>query len=205
MNMNDNIEVFVPIGGYETLYEVSSFGRVRSLDKPQKNPYYYKCKSFCMHKGKILKLGLDRYGYLTINLKDYRKTPKQKTCTVHRLVAINFIPNPDNLPCVNHIDFNRQNNHINNLEWVTVKQNSSHTVSHGRQVKGEKVNTNKLTRGQVIDIIKLGNRFTQKELAKKYKVTQVNISEILLGHTWKDIPRVSPKVKNKYYNYGKKR
>lgn len=98
-------EIWKEIDGYDGRYAVSTWGRVKSIRgilQPYKN-----------HKG-YLKVGLMKNG----------KSEKHR---VHRLVAKAFIPNPHNLPEVNHIDGNKQNNSISNLEWVTGKENMEHS------------------------------------------------------------------------------
>ena len=101
-------EQWVPIKNYEGLYEVSSWGRIRSLN-------YY-----CRGKHMILKLTAKPNTYIKVGL---RKDGTVKYYRVHRLVAEAFLPNPLNLPQVNHIDGNKQNNAINNIEWVSAKAN----------------------------------------------------------------------------------
>ncbi len=104
-------EIWKDIPGYEGLYQVSSCGNVRSMN--------YRG----LGKVKVLKTAEDKRGYTHVNLfKD--KIPK--TCQVHRLVAIAFIPNPNNLPQINHKDCNPRNNHIENLEWCDAKYNSQY-------------------------------------------------------------------------------
>lgn len=108
-------EEWRPIVGYEGLYEVSSYGRVRSLDKYDSMNRFY--------EGRILKLFADRLGYLRAQLYS---NSKRKSFLVHRLVAEAFIPNPDNLPQVNHIDENPSNDNVDNLEWCSAKYNSNY-------------------------------------------------------------------------------
>ena len=98
-------EVWCPIKGFENIYEVSDQGRVRSLK---------------FGKERILKPGKIQNGYLKVNLW---KNGEMKQCKVHRLVAQTFIPNPDNLPQVNHKDENKTNNSVQNLEWCDQKYN----------------------------------------------------------------------------------
>lgn len=100
-------EIWKPIKGYEGLYEVSNFGRVKSLNYNRTG------------EEKILKF-LENKKYLSVSLW---KNKKYKQYKVHRLVAITFIPNPDNKPYVNHLDCDPSNNNVNNLEWCTQKEN----------------------------------------------------------------------------------
>lgn len=99
-------EVFVEIKGFDG-YFISNFGRI--LGK----------------SGKILKTYENYKGYLKVGLvvSGKKSTVKKR---VHRLVAQAFIPNPDNLPEVNHKDLNKQNNRVDNLEWVTGEENRKH-------------------------------------------------------------------------------
>ena len=108
-------EIWCPIKGYESMYEVSDQGRVKSIG---------------YGKERILKSIRDKDGYLFVNLY---KNVDHKTCKVHRLVAQTFIPNPDNLPQVNHKDENKENNSVQNLEWCTNKYNSNYGTRTQRQ------------------------------------------------------------------------
>ena len=114
-------EVWKDIKGYEGLYQVSNLGRARSLDRYVRNGTSNKN----IKRGKILKPCATRDGYLQLNLI---KNKKKKVSTVHRLVAKAFIVNFENKPCVNHIDGNKQNNNVENLEWVTYSENTIHAI-----------------------------------------------------------------------------
>lgn len=103
------------IVGFEGLYQVSNYGRVRSLDRFVKGK-----NGLRIVKGKILKPGKLPYGYLFVNLC---KNNKVVNCRVHRLVAVAFIPNPNNLPQINHKDCNPANNSVWNLEWCDARYN----------------------------------------------------------------------------------
>ena len=105
-------EVFKDIKDYEGLYQVSNLGRVKSLQ---------------MGKERILKPSFDRYGYFHVTLC---KNKKRKGFTVHRLVAQTFIQNPLNLPQINHIDGNKTNNNITNLEWCDLSYNIKHAYKN---------------------------------------------------------------------------
>lgn len=108
-------EIWRPVVGYEGLYEVSSYGRVRSLDRYVNNNSFW--------KGRILKLSDDGRGYLRAHLCLNNKI---KNFLVHRLVAQAFIPNPDNFPQVNHIDEDKSNNCVDNLEWCSIEYNNNY-------------------------------------------------------------------------------
>ena len=129
-----NIELWKDVKDYEGLYQVSTLGRVRSLDK------YIDVKirnvDKVLKRGKILKPVYDKNGYLKVFLC---KNGKGTYFRVHRLVAKTFIPNPDNLPCVNHKDEDKTNNYPYNLEWCTVKYNNNYGTRNERAAKS---NTN---------------------------------------------------------------
>ena len=121
---------------YEGLYKVSNFGRILSLNYRRTG------------KSKLMTPGTDKDGYFQVNL---RKNGEDKWCKVHRLVAETFLPNPENLPEVNHKDENKKNNFVflnedgtvnkkrSNLEWKTHKDN----INHGtRNERAAKANTN---------------------------------------------------------------
>lgn len=114
------MEEWKEIEGYEGLYEVSNLGRVRSIDRVLMQPNKWGFISSNYYKGKILSPKITKCGYCSINLS---KDNKAKMVTVHRLVAKAFIPNPDNLPYVNHKDEVKSNNQAENLEWCTPKYN----------------------------------------------------------------------------------
>ena len=121
-----NEEIWCPIKGYEGLYEVSDQGRVRSLK---------------FGKERILSPGKLQNGYLRVN---FCKNGEQKNLLVHRLVAQAFIPNPDNLPQVNHKDQDQENNSVQNREWCDGKYN----INYGTCIKrvSEKLTNGKLSK-----------------------------------------------------------
>lgn len=123
-------EIWKDIPNYEGWYQVSNLGRVRSLDR-YVNGNKITCEKQKM-KGKILKPVRDKLGYLRVSLKQNTKT---KTFLVHRLVAIAFIPNPNNLPYVNHIDENTSNPVFTNLEWCTEQYNVCYGNSVAKSAK----------------------------------------------------------------------
>ena len=126
-----DVEVWKDIEGYEGLYEVSSHGRVRSLDRVQVGRGHTKPRLF---KGIILSTFLTEAGYLAIGFMVHRK---HKYMLVHRLVAEAFIPNPDNLPQINHKDEDKTNNHVENLEWCTNQYNMVYGTRLERMIKSK--------------------------------------------------------------------
>jgi hypothetical protein len=105
------------IEGYEGLYYIEPNGEIYSMDRTIE----YKDGRVYFYEGQILKPSINSHGYYCVHLcKDSTK----KKYSVHRLLALTYIPNPNNYPCVNHKDCNRQNNNLNNLEWCTQEYNS---------------------------------------------------------------------------------
>ena len=155
-----------------TGYEVSSYGRI------------YSNKS-----GKILKLKSDKYGYKVVNLYNLKESRK-KTQLVHRLVANAFIPNPKNKPQVNHINFNRSDNKVKNLEWTTAKENVKHSFKHGRIKIGEDIKTAKFTDMDIWNI-KFGYiGVSNTQISKLYNVSKRTIETIKYEkRRWKHVIR----------------
>ena len=102
-------EIWKDIEGYEGRYQVSNLGRVRSLSLGKIAKFRRE------HEGRVLKPYLTRYGYYLVDL--YYDTKKKRHYLVHRLVAQAFIPNPDNLPQINHKNEQKTDNRVENLEW----------------------------------------------------------------------------------------
>lgn len=124
-------EIWKDIKGYEGKYQVSNLGRIRSL-------YYHNAKG--VKRDGFLKPGTDCKGYLRCALS---MNNNLVTFKVHRLVAKAFLPNPYNLPQVNHINGNKQDNRVENLEWVNNSTNQIHAwingLNFGKIDKGKKV------------------------------------------------------------------
>lgn len=151
-------EIWKDIDGYEGLYQVSSFGRVHSL-----------------YKNIILKGVKATGGYTIVNLS---KNGSTSTKTIHRLVAQVFIPNPENKPEVNHIDEDKSNNRVDNLEWMTAKEN----VNHGTRNK-------RLSRTKSIPILAINLKTGESkqfyginECARQLGLNPSNITSVLKGN-----------------------
>lgn len=137
------LEIFKDVEGYEGKYQVSNKGRVKSMAREIKNGPN---KSATRHlPEKILKNDIIRNGYAQVA---FWKDGKKKNHLVHRLVAKTFLSNPQKLPDVNHIDENKINNQIDNLEWVSRKQNMNHGTlpsRRGNSIKGRVPQNRKMT------------------------------------------------------------
>jgi len=133
-------EQWKPIQEFNGEYEVSNIGRVRSMKR------YYGMV------GRIMPQTIQRKGYYAVTFHMHNKAYCRK---VHRLVIEAFKPNPDNLPCINHIDGNKLNNHIDNLEWCTYQHNMQHAVRTGlthphRWTDEERKQISERNKGQVV-------------------------------------------------------
>lgn len=124
-NKNPPVEYWKPIPGFEGYYEASTLGNIRSVDRIVKGP---KCERFPV-RGKTKATCTDKYGYLHVCLS---KEHKKWYPTIHRLVAMTFIPNPGNKPCVDHIDCDKLNNRVENLRWCTIRENNQNPITRKR-------------------------------------------------------------------------
>ncbi len=117
-------EIWKDIKGYEGYYQVSNLGRVKSLKrKASLGRGYYRIIT-----NRIMRIHKNNYGYEKISLS---KNGKDKECSVHGLVAKTFLTNPENKRTINHIDGNKVNNHVSNLEYATDKENIAHAIRTG--------------------------------------------------------------------------
>lgn len=167
-------EVWTDIVGYENLYQVSNTGKIKRL--AGKHP--------SIRKERIFSPSVKKNGYLYVSLSNNGDI---KYFLVHRLVALSFIPNPDNKPEVNHIDGNKLNNNDWNLEWNTGSENMIHAVRNGLTQKslGENANNSKLTEIQVLEIRK--SKLSQSKLALKYNISKSSIQFIKAKKTWRHV------------------
>lgn len=174
-------EVWKDVPGYEGLYQISNYGRVKSLARKSsgKRPI-----------DQIIKQVKDAYGYYTVGLHNAKGGIASHTVKVHRLVAMVFVQNPNNLPEVNHKDEDKTNNHADNLEWCTTKYN----LTYGHRLdcaRGERNKKHKLTEEQVLEIRRIYKKgdlkYGQSALAKMYGVSHPSIASIVKNKTWKHL------------------
>jgi hypothetical protein len=178
--MSEEAEEWRPIAGYEGFYEVSSLGRIRSLDR--KTVYL---KHGRKRKGHVLKLGTARNGRKKIMLQKNRVIGEYQ---VHRLVAAAFCERPEGCDVVNHINNNPLDNRAANLEWTTPSGNQQHAAKHGRLCGTANPRMAKKLNPDIARMIaedylikKIG---TQSTVAKKYGVAQSCVFTIVSGKTW---------------------
>jgi len=179
-------EVWVDIAGFEGLYAISNKVRVKSCKREAVD-------GAKIHE-KILRPGKHKSGYAKFTLcRDGRFHYVNR----HRLVATAFIPNPNKLPCVNHIDNDPSNDDISNLEWCTFSHNTRHAYKHKRIDKsGSKNSMSKLTETNVMFIFKY--KGDKKLLEYKYGVHWQTINDIKSGRRWGHLTgKKHPKVKKR--------
>lgn len=162
-------EEFRDIVGYEGLYQISNYGRVKSLKIRN---------SVNIHnQTKILKQCESKFGYYIVNLSN-------KSQRVHRLVALTFIPNLENYYCVNHIDGNKHNNKVDNLEWCTSSYNNYEAYRLGLRQGGfkNKFGKNCPRKVNIICMYDLEQNFLEKfygtgEIKRKYGYSPTSINQ----------------------------
>lgn len=171
-------ERWLPIAGYEGLYEVSDFGNVRSLDRVV--PTHYGTR---VHRGKQLLPTCTNKGYSRVGLSRDGTT---KLFVIHRLVCAAFLPPDPERPHVNHLDLDRTNNRVTNLEWCTQLENFAHSSKHGSNHAATNPNkAKKLTARQVEAIHVLDELGTSvRIISSLFSITKDNVRNILSGKLW---------------------
>jgi hypothetical protein len=179
--MKEVREVFLDIQGYEGLYQISNFGRVKVLTRT----VFVEGKKPFVKEGKILNGSKTIDGYLYFALY---KDVKRSLFKAHRLVATHFIENPENKPCVNHINGIKEDNSVPNLEWCTSKENAIHAFKTGLRInpKGAEHGCSKLNDQKVLEIKSKyqSGGISYKKLAVQYGVSRSVIYNIMKGNVW---------------------
>lgn len=165
-------EIWKPVKGYEGCYEVSNFGNVKSL-----------------YSNKILKpiKHTVTLNYTSLQIGLY-KHKKQTNYIISRLVATAFCDNPKYKPCVNHVDFNPENNRADNLEWVTHKENSEHSQNAGRFIRviSEVINGREILRlskvedSERVETIKylVSKQYSFHDIARLFDCSTLTVKDI---------------------------
>ena len=173
-------EVWKDIPGLDGIYQASDFGRIKRMYRVITNKRGHKLTI----KELIIKQFMGCWGYplvpLTVN-------GKQKSISVHRLVGRAFLPNPDGLRDINHKDFNKANNHVSNLEWLSHSANVKYSYDFGNVKRrvGELNGRARLTEAQVVHIRK--RELSYNGYVKLYGVGKSTVHGIVTGQTWKHI------------------
>ena len=165
------MEEWKDVVGFEGAYQVSNYGNLRSIDRISKGKRY---------SGKLLSKSQERSGYIVdiLSFDGIRKTVRR-----HRLVAEAFIPNPDGKPEINHLDGNKINNHVDNLEWATHRENTDHAWVTGLTPSPPKAKERsvlqfyegqKIAEYKSIDIAAIINRISAEDICKCCKGKRKN-------------------------------
>jgi hypothetical protein len=173
-------EIWVPVLNYEGLYEASNLGRIKLLEKRIKWG-----KSTKVIPTRILKPYINNHGYLYVTL--YDKDRNKTNFGVHRIILSSFEGSSDLHAC--HLDFDRTNNKLDNLQFMTLSQNIERARLAGRVRNGESHGGSKLVGTDVKRIRKLYSSgvYTQKQLARKFNMGKTTIGDIVNLKTWKHI------------------
>ena len=207
--------IWKSVPNYEGFYEVSNNGQVRSVDR-----FVQFNGTLSLVKGKAKNIRLDTYGYAVVSLS---KNGVEKTMKVHRLVAMAFIPNPENKPCIDHVNTIRTDNRVDNLRWVTSKENSNNRLTlkrrthcHTPEAIRKRIETHRINGGQhspirVFQFTKDGDfvaEYSTVEDAHRAMGKNLNIYSVLDkenlsagGYIWRTRRDIRPVYRGRNQNY----
>jgi len=169
-------EKWKDVNGFEGFYRISNLGNVLSL---------HTYNGLKPHNRKAPINKKRGYRYIVLNAR-----AKKANVSLHRLLAKHFVPNPNNYPCVNHVDGNKLNNSIDNLQWCTYKQNAMHAERTGlmNHLKGELCPASKLKKSQVIKILRMRKSgYMYGYIAKKLNIKLPTVASIITRRNWKHV------------------
>lgn len=175
-------EIWKDIRDYEGFYKASPSGSILSLHKN------YFGKNASRKTNKTLSQHIDKNGYVSVVLV---KNKIKKTQKLHRLIAMTFIDNPKNKPCVNHINGIKTDNRVENLEWVSYSENELHAIATGLKnhdkIRGENSCNAILNKEKATEIKKMiENGVRSSDIARMFKVSPQLICDIKKGRRWSD-------------------
>lgn len=167
------MEEWRDVVGYESYFRVSNHGKI-----------------FSKRTNKILKTHVHKSGYVIFSTRFDGKNSKATCFKVHRLIATAFLDNPYKKPVVNHIDGNKQNNHVDNLEWVTYSENLIHAYSTGLS-KPKKGDNNPQAKLTMIQVKEIRSRYKprckvdgQRALGREFGVNKNTIRDVIEGRSY---------------------
>lgn len=160
-------EIWKDIEGYEGMYKISNKSRVKSYQRG---------------KIKIMRHTVNTAGYHIVELS---KNNERKSFRVHRLLAQAFVPNPDNKPVINHINGTKDDNSLNNLEWVTTSENIHHAYMTGLRQSGDQSPNRKVSDAQVLFMRNLyrSEHFLLRELSQLFGISESNTCVLINSNT----------------------
>lgn len=177
-------EIWKPVPEFEW-YEVSNFGKVRSITRQVlRKATPTRKEGYITFQGRLLSCTPCIVGYPRVTLRNYKET---KDIHVHRLVASVFLENPDDYTYVNHLDNNKLNNKVDNLEWCSQSLNCLHAFDIGANDHGIKHWKHKFTEDEVREIrhrLKT-EKISRSKLAREYNVSPTAIRMIAIGKNWR--------------------
>lgn len=166
---------------FEGYVEISTEGGVRTVSRLVTYPQGWS-KTV---KGKSIARRVSDRGYYTSTLQVAGKPVPQQ---IHRLVAETFIPNPDNLPFINHKDGNKLNNCVENLEWCTAEQNLQHAARTDLMRTGSRHRDAKLSESDALEIVRLDTLGVSKNIiASQFGVCYRTVYNVLTGRNWSNV------------------
>jgi hypothetical protein len=166
-------EIWADVPGYKMIYKISTLGRIKSMYMTRMKGYDF-----------FLKHQIGHRGYPSVSLCH---NCKRKTFDIHVLLAKTFMPNPCNLPEVNHIDGNKLNYSLSNLEWISDGGNLQHAYDNGLKPRplGEKNVKAKVTSKLVMEIFE--TKMSCRAIARKYGLNKTLVENIKSGRTWSHV------------------